>query len=176
MQLITPTSPPSAMQMAAIYRSIYVLKRFWKPGETLRTCSDLPPTISRNFGFRVFGHIFGESDSIFRFQLKCSWLPQLRRHRQCRWRWSIAQFMFWGVFGSPKGRYGLVLTFPRSFIATLVFEFSGTFLIILELSQFLSSLFMATRVAKKFQTLSKCIFYRNKKVTAYSEMFLGIFQ
>ncbi len=35
---------------------------------------------------------------------------------------------FWGVFGSPEGRWGLVLAFPRPFLATLVFGFLGTFL------------------------------------------------
>ena len=73
-------------------------------------------------------------DFIVRFQLKYSWLAQLRRHQQCRWRQYIARFMFWGVVGSPEGRFGLVLTFLQSFLATLIFEFSGTFLEIFRVS------------------------------------------
>ena len=46
------------MDRARTYRKICVLRRCRKSVGTLRTCPDLPPTISRTFDFRVFGHIF----------------------------------------------------------------------------------------------------------------------
>ena len=66
----------------------------------------------------------------FWLHLQCNRLPQLHRYRQCRWRQYIGRFMFWSVVGSPEGRYELILTFLQQFLATLIFEFSGTFLII----------------------------------------------
>ena len=58
MQLIGTTSPLPTVQIATIYRPIYVLKRCSKSGETLQTCPDLYAIISRNFDFRVFELIF----------------------------------------------------------------------------------------------------------------------
>ena len=46
------------MQMAPIYRSIFVLMPFRKSAGTLRTCPDLFAIIFDKFNFWVFRHIF----------------------------------------------------------------------------------------------------------------------
>ena len=130
MRLTTRKSKLFQMVGGSSGQVLNVPKRCRESIETLRTCPELPPTIWDNFDYRVFRLIFDNFDSIFRFRPKCLWLTQLRRHRQCRWRRCIARFMFWDTLGSPQGhgRCGLVLTFLRPFLATLIFGFLGTFL------------------------------------------------
>ena len=94
---------------------------------TFRTCPDLPPTISDNFHFWVFGHIFAHFRCISRFEPKCSTLPQLGRHRHRRCRPDIARPRSGGFVGSPWGRSGRFLTFPRPFPTTFNFGFSDAF-------------------------------------------------
>ena len=81
-QHISPTSPPSASPMAAMYRPIWARRLRRKSMKALRTCPDLPPTISDNFHFWVFVCIFDQSQCISRFEQKDSKLVQFRRHRQ----------------------------------------------------------------------------------------------
>ena len=73
-KLIGAASPSPAMQMAAIYRPICVLRPFGKSVGTLRTCHDLLLTISRNFDFRVCELIFYDF-----------WVPQ-PQSRDFPWR------------------------------------------------------------------------------------------
>ena len=58
MQMIAWSSLPPEMPMPTRYRPKSVRRLRRKSGGTLQTCSDLPPTISRNFQFSVFGRIF----------------------------------------------------------------------------------------------------------------------
>ena len=57
MQQIAWTSPTSASPMPTKYLPRWVRKLRRKSGGTFRTCPDLPPTVSRNFQFSVFGRI-----------------------------------------------------------------------------------------------------------------------
>ena len=127
MQQISTTSPPPVSLIAVMYRPNSVRKLRRKSVGTLRTCPDLPPTIPRNFQFCVFGRIFAEFRCISRFQPKCSRMPELRRLRHRRCRPDIARNRSGSFVGSPEGRFGRFLTFPRQFLATFNFRFSGAF-------------------------------------------------
>ena len=58
MWLIAATSPPTALQMATKYHPISVLEASKKSLMTFLTFPNLPRTISGNFDFRLFEHIF----------------------------------------------------------------------------------------------------------------------
>ena len=58
MWLIAATSPPPALQMATKYHPISVLETSGKSLRKFLTFPDLPRTISGNFYFRLFEHIF----------------------------------------------------------------------------------------------------------------------
>ncbi len=128
MQQISTTLPPPVSLIAVMYRPNSVRKLRKKSRGTLQTHPDLPSTVSRNFQFSVLEHIFEESRCIQRFQPKCSRLPELGRLRHRRCRPDIARFGSGSFVGSPEGRSGRVLTFPRPFLATFNFMFSGAFL------------------------------------------------
>ena len=134
MQHIAPTSPTRESLMPTIYRSTSTIYRSTsvqrlrrKSVGTFRTLPDLPPTISDNFQFWVFGRIFTHFRCISRFEPKCSTLPQLRRLGNRRCRPYIARPRSGGFAGSPWGRSGRFLTFPRPFPTTFNFGFSGAF-------------------------------------------------
>ena len=58
MWLIAATSPPPALQMATKYHRILVLEASGKSLRTFFIFPDFPRTISGNFDFRLFEHIF----------------------------------------------------------------------------------------------------------------------
>ena len=78
MQHICPTSQPSALLMSTRCHPISVRRLRRKSVGTLRTCPDLPPTISENFHFRFFGHIFVEKWSVVRFWHILPWNVRFR--------------------------------------------------------------------------------------------------
>ena len=105
------------------------IRGFGNSEGTLRTCPELPPTSSENFHFQIFGPIFAQFRCISRFEPKCSTFAQLRSHRHCSCQPDVALFRSGGSVGSLWERCGLVLTFPRPFLKTFIFVFSGTFLL-----------------------------------------------
>ena len=127
MQQISRTSPPPVSLIVVMYRPESVRKLRRKSRGTFRTYPDLPSTVSRNFQFCVFGRIFEESRCIPRFQPKCSRMPELRRLRHRRCRPYIDRDRSGSFVGSPEGRSGRVLTFPRQFLTTFNFRFLGAF-------------------------------------------------
>ena len=127
MQQISRTSPPPVSLIAVMYLPNSVRKLRRKSVWTLRTCPDLPSTVSRNFQFSVLEHIFEESRCIPRFQPKCSRMPELRRLRHRRCRPDIDRDRSGSFVGSPEGRCRHILTFPRQFLATFNFRFLGAF-------------------------------------------------
>ena len=106
-----------------------------KSRTTLYTCPDLPPTISRNFGFRVFGTFLENPTPSSDFGWNAADYPNFAATENVNsddLSRSITQFMLWGIVRSPEGGDELVLTFLQQFLDTLIFEFSGTFLIIFD--------------------------------------------
>ncbi len=77
MQQISRTSPPPVSLIAVMYLPNSVRKLRRKSVWTLRTCPDLPPTVSRNFQFSVFGRIL----LIF----ETSW--DLTQNEAISWEW-----------------------------------------------------------------------------------------